>query len=191
MGWAIALHGGAGDFPLSLLLERREPQEATLRCYLEIGVDALKASRSPLDVVELVSRFQGWKGSLLTSNGTLEMETCTMDGNTKNCGAISGLSSVKNAVSLERLVMEKTPHIYLGFDGEEAFAREGRFSRVYLSKGEESESTSPSRVLSQFTLVEEAWVPFYFGLDGQNERNHSGSSVDSSVCFIGGSPGGD
>ncbi|KAL8468150.1 hypothetical protein ACS0TY_031405 [Phlomoides rotata] len=55
-----------------------------------------------------------------------------------------------------------------------------RFPRVYLSKGEESDSTSPSRVLSQFTLVEEAWVPFNFGLDGQNERNHSGSSVDSS-----------
>lgn len=47
-----------------------------------------------------------------------------MDGNTKRCGAVSGLTTVKNAISLARLVMEKTPHIYLAFDGAEAFARE-------------------------------------------------------------------
>lgn len=47
-----------------------------------------------------------------------------MEGNTKKCGAVSGLSIVVNAISLARLVMEKTPHIYLAFDGAEAFARE-------------------------------------------------------------------
>lgn len=68
--------------------------------------------------------FNAGKGSVLTSNGTVEMEASIMDGSTKNCGAVSGLITVKNAVSLARLVMEKTPHIYLGFDGAEAFARE-------------------------------------------------------------------
>ncbi|RRT34058.1 hypothetical protein B296_00049911 [Ensete ventricosum] len=52
------------------------------------------------------------------------MEACIMDGNTKKCGAVSGLSTVVNAISLARLVMERTPHIYLAFDGAEAFARE-------------------------------------------------------------------
>lgn len=47
-----------------------------------------------------------------------------MDGNTKRCGAVSGLTTVVNPISLSRLVMEKTPHIYLAFDGAEAFARE-------------------------------------------------------------------
>lgn len=56
MGWAIALHGGAGDIPRSLPPERREPREAALRHCLQIGVDAIKAGRSPLDVVELVVR---------------------------------------------------------------------------------------------------------------------------------------
>lgn len=54
MGWAIALHGGAGDIPRSLPLERRKPREAAIRHCLQIGVDALKAHQSPLDVVELV-----------------------------------------------------------------------------------------------------------------------------------------
>ncbi|KAL0385243.1 UNVERIFIED_CONTAM: Isoaspartyl peptidase/L-asparaginase 1 [Sesamum radiatum] len=131
MGWAIALHGGAGDIPRSMPPERREPREAALRHCLQIGVDAIKAGRSPLDVVELVVRelednpnFNAGKGSVLTSNGTVEMEACIMDGNTKNCGAVSGVTTVKNAISLARLVMEKTPHIYLGFAGAEAFARE-------------------------------------------------------------------
>lgn len=67
--------------------------------------------------------FNAGRGSVLTSNGTVEMEACIMDGN-KNCGAVSGLTTVVNAISLARLVMEKTPHIYLAFDGAEAFARE-------------------------------------------------------------------
>lgn len=68
--------------------------------------------------------FNAGKGSVLTNNGTVEMEACIMDGSTKNCGAVSGLTTVVNPVSLARLVMEKTPHAYLAFEGAEAFARE-------------------------------------------------------------------
>ncbi|KAK6921055.1 Peptidase T2, asparaginase 2 [Dillenia turbinata] len=131
MGWAIALHGGAGDIALNLETERREPREEGLRHCLEIGVAALKANKSPLDVVELVVRelenhphFNAGRGSVLTRNGTVEMEASIMDGRTKKCGAVSGLTTVVNAISLARLVMENTPHIYLAFDGAEAFARE-------------------------------------------------------------------
>lgn len=131
MGWAIALHGGAGDISLSLPAERRLPREAALHHCLQIGVAALKAQKHPLDVVELVVRelenhpnFNAGKGSVLTSRGTVEMEASIMDGNSKKCGAVSGLTTVVNAISLARLVMDNTPHIYLGFDGAEAFARE-------------------------------------------------------------------
>ncbi|XP_060204167.1 isoaspartyl peptidase/L-asparaginase-like isoform X2 [Lycium barbarum] len=96
-----------------------------------MGVDALKAHKSPLDVVELVVRelenneyFNAGRGSVLTSNGTVEIEACIMDGNMKNCGAVSGLTIVVNAIALARLVMEKTPHIYLALEGAEAFSRE-------------------------------------------------------------------
>ncbi|KAL6576971.1 isoform X1 [Orobanche minor] len=59
-----------------------------------------------------------------------------------------------------------------------------RFPRVYLSKQEQADSSSPSKVIPQVTMVEEAWVPFTLGLDSYNEKgaakNHSGSSIDSS-----------
>ncbi|OQU91408.1 hypothetical protein SORBI_3001G174700 [Sorghum bicolor] len=131
MGWALALHGGAGDVPRTLPPESREPRLATLRRCLDIGTAALREGRTALDVVELVVReledcphFNAGRGSVLTSDGTVEMEACVMEGATLRCGAVSGLSTVTNAVSLARLVMEKTPHIYLAFDGAEAFARE-------------------------------------------------------------------
>ena len=161
MGWALALHGGAGDVPRTLPPENREPRLATLRRCLDIGTAALREGRTALDVVELVVRppllvsspiplsvwcrqpraildpihgqvreledcphFNAGRGSVLTSDGTVEMEACVMEGATLRCGAVSGLSTVANAVSLARLVMEKTPHIYLAFDGAEAFARE-------------------------------------------------------------------
>lgn len=130
MGWAIALHGGAGDIPVDLPADRREPREAALRQILQIGVSALNAKCSSLDVVELVvcelensPHFNAGKGSVLTNNGTVEMEACIMDG-TKRCGAVSGVTTVVNPISLARKVMEKTPHIYLAFDGAESFARD-------------------------------------------------------------------
>jgi isoaspartyl peptidase/L-asparaginase-like protein (Ntn-hydrolase superfamily) len=68
--------------------------------------------------------FNAGRGSVLTTNGTVEMEACIMDGATMNCGAVSGLSTVLHPISLARLIMEKTPHIYLAFEGAEEFARQ-------------------------------------------------------------------
>jgi len=68
--------------------------------------------------------FNAGYGSVLTTKGTVEMEACIMDGLLKECGAVSGISTVVHPISLARLVMENTPHVYLAFDGAEAFARE-------------------------------------------------------------------
>jgi isoaspartyl peptidase/L-asparaginase-like protein (Ntn-hydrolase superfamily) len=68
--------------------------------------------------------FNSGRGSALTAKGTIEMEASIMDGTKRRCGAVSGVSTVKNPISLARLVMEKSPHSYLGFSGAEEFARE-------------------------------------------------------------------
>lgn len=54
MGWAIALHGGAGDISKDLPVARKEAAEACLQHCLDLGVSALQSSRTALDVVELV-----------------------------------------------------------------------------------------------------------------------------------------
>jgi beta-aspartyl-peptidase (threonine type) len=71
--------------------------------------------------------FNSGRGSALTENGTVEMEASIMDGPKRRCGAVSGLTTVKNPVSLARLVMEKSPHSYLAFSGAEEFARQQVF----------------------------------------------------------------
>ena len=71
--------------------------------------------------------FNSGRGSALTAEGTVEMEASIMDGNGRRCGAVSGLTTVKNPVSLARLVMEKSPHSYLAFSGAEDFARQQVF----------------------------------------------------------------
>lgn len=67
--------------------------------------------------------FNSGRGSALCEKGTVEMEASIMDGPRRRCGAVSGLTTVKNPISLARLVMEKSPHSYLAFEGAEEFAR--------------------------------------------------------------------
>ncbi|XP_072952382.1 isoaspartyl peptidase/L-asparaginase [Typha angustifolia] len=189
MGWSIALHGGAGDIPLTLPPERRLPREAALRHCLEIGVAALKAHRPPLDVVELVVRelensphFNAGRGSVLTTNGTVEMEACIMDGNTQKCGAVSGLSTVVNAISLARLVMEKTPHIYLAFDGAEAFAREQGVETV-----DASHFITPENIerLKQAKKANRVQIDYTQPIKGQTPQDTSGTTGDSQIGTVG------
>lgn len=129
-GWAIAVHGGAGVDP-NLPPERQEQAKQLLTRSLNLGISALRSSISAIDVVELVVReletdpiFNSGRGSALTEKGTVEMEASIMDGQGRRCGAVSGITNVKNPISLARLVMEKSPHSYLAFSGAEDFAKQ-------------------------------------------------------------------
>ncbi|CBI19471.3 unnamed protein product, partial [Vitis vinifera] len=128
-GWAIAVHGGAGVDP-NLPPQRQEEAKQLLTRCLNLGISALRSSLPAIDVVELVVRelesdplFNSGRGSALTENGTVEMEASIMDGPKRRCGAVSGLTTVKNPISLARLVMDKSPHSYMAFAGAEEFAR--------------------------------------------------------------------
>lgn len=129
-GWAIVVHGGAGVDP-NLPTERQEQAKQLLTRCLNLGISALRSSLPAIDVVELVVRelesdpfFNSGRGSALTENGTVEMEASIMDGPGRRCGAVSGITSVKNPISLARLVMDKSPHSYLAFQGAQDFAKQ-------------------------------------------------------------------
>lgn len=129
-GWAIAVHGGAGVDP-NLPSERQDQAKQLLARCLNLGISALRSSLSAVDVVELVVRelesdplFNSGRGSALTEKGTVEMEASIMDGTGRRCGAVSGVTTVKNPISLARLVMDRSPHSYLAFSGAEEFAKQ-------------------------------------------------------------------
>jgi L-asparaginase / beta-aspartyl-peptidase len=135
--WSLAIHGGAGTIPKDIPASERDAYLASLRKALEIGRDALAGGAASLDVVEKVVRFleddplfNAGKGAVYTHDGTHELDAAIMDGRDLSCGAVAGLQTVRNPISLARLVKERSPHVFLVGEGAEAFAAEMGVERV-------------------------------------------------------------
>ncbi|MEY4177915.1 MAG: Isoaspartyl peptidase precursor [Planctomycetota bacterium] len=135
--WALALHGGALDEVEKIPLERRRAMEASLNAALRQGRDLLAAGGTSLDAVERVVKmleddplFNAGKGAVYNAAGGHELDASIMDGRTKACGAVAGVTTVKNPVALARLVMTRTRHVLLIGAGAEQFADEMKIERV-------------------------------------------------------------
>ncbi len=135
--FAIVLHGGAGSSSEKLSADEKRQKELSLGKALDIGVNILKEGGTSLDAVEQVIRFleddpqfNAGKGAVFNAAGGHELDASIMDGRTKACGAVAAVRTVKNPISLSRLVMTKTRHVLLTSDGAEKFADEMEVERV-------------------------------------------------------------
>jgi beta-aspartyl-peptidase (threonine type) len=129
--FAIAIHGGAGT------LSRAETSSEQECVYLQGLSDALDAGFSllangggSLDAVTAAvvclednPLFNAGCGAVLTRDGLAELDASIMDGRTLAAGAVCGLRHIRNPISLARRVMERSPHVMLGGEGAEDFAR--------------------------------------------------------------------
>ncbi|KAL6561301.1 hypothetical protein OROMI_016902 [Orobanche minor] len=52
------------------------------------------------------------------------MEANIMDGRGRRCGAISGITTMKNPISVARLLMDKSPYSYLAFSDTKELAKQ-------------------------------------------------------------------
>ena len=127
MSYAIVVHGGAGP-----KRDQEEGEAARAGCLAaaELGAAVLAKGGSALDAVEQAARalednplFNSGLGAVLNADGEVELDASVMNGETLQAGAVAVVKTVKNPVSLARLVMEKTPHVLLVGDGADAFAR--------------------------------------------------------------------
>jgi beta-aspartyl-peptidase (threonine type) len=129
---ALAIHGGAGTIIRSLMTRELEAEyREGLNAALEAGWSILRQGGSALDTVEAAvvelenfHLFNAGKGSVFTHAGKNEMDAAIMDGKDLNAGAVAFVKNVKNPIKLARLVMDRTPHILLGGDGADEFARQ-------------------------------------------------------------------
>ncbi len=135
--FAIVIHGGAGTDPAKMTKAEVAAVEASLKKALDIGVEELDKGGTSLDAVEKVIRFleddplfNAGKGAVFNAEGKHELDASIMDGRTKACGAVASARTVKNPISLARLVMTKTKHVLLVADGAEKFAGEMKVDRV-------------------------------------------------------------
>lgn len=129
--WAIVIHGGAGGDPAKWDQQKTASRKRGLEAALQAGRDALAAGRSALDTVETVIRvleddasFNAGRGAVLTQAGRAELDASIMDGRTLGCGAVAGITTVKNPISLARRVMSETKHVLLAGEGAEDFAKQ-------------------------------------------------------------------
>ena len=130
MKYAIAIHGGAGPNPKRFTPESLQSRRDSMRKALEIGVEVLKNDGTALQAVEKVvlfleddPQFNAGVGAVFNSVGSHELDASIMDGSDLSCGAVAGVSNVKNPISLARLVMTETRHVLFAGDGAEQFAK--------------------------------------------------------------------
>jgi beta-aspartyl-peptidase (threonine type) len=135
--WSIAIHGGAGTIPRTLPEEKRQAYLHSLEQALKIGQEVLRQGGTSLDAVEKVIRFleddplfNAGRGAVYTQERTHELDAAIMDGRDLSCGSVAALRTVKNPISLARLVKERSPHVFLVGEGAEAFATEMKVERV-------------------------------------------------------------
>ncbi|MEP6683625.1 MAG: N(4)-(beta-N-acetylglucosaminyl)-L-asparaginase [Parafilimonas sp.] len=70
-------------------------------------------------------------GGLPDRDGHVTLDACIMDEN-YNCGSVMCLENIVHAISVARLVMEKTPHIVLAGEGAFQFAMANGFKKENL-----------------------------------------------------------
>jgi len=138
MMWRLVIHGGAGAMrPKHGDADHEQRAREGLRAALDAGGSILESGCSALDAVEAAVRvleddpcFNAGRGSVLTSEGCVELDAAIMDGRDRSAGAAAGLRTTRAPISLARRLMEQGPHVFLSGRGADEFAREAGIEQV-------------------------------------------------------------
>lgn len=136
--WKLVVHGGAGIIERSRIAPEQEREiRAALDHALGEGAAVLVPGGAALDAVEAAVRaleddphFNAGRGAVFTYDGAVELDAAVMDGGTRAAGAVAGVTTTRNPVSLARAVMEASPHVFISREGADLFAREHRLEQV-------------------------------------------------------------
>jgi L-asparaginase / beta-aspartyl-peptidase len=133
----LVIHGGAGVERAGMTREEEQAARAAMEAALRAGHALLAAGKPALDavsaaivVLEDAPQFNAGRGAVFTHDGKNELDAALMDGATLRAGAVAGVHTVKNPITLARAVMEKSAHVMMVGDGAEAFARENGVALV-------------------------------------------------------------
>ncbi|MEM9168984.1 MAG: isoaspartyl peptidase/L-asparaginase [Pseudomonadota bacterium] len=137
----LVVHGGAGAmapgrYTAAEELAYRDALTAALNAggaILEDGGSALDAVETAIRLLEDSPLFNAGRGAVLTREGDAELDASIMDGANANAGAVAGVTSVKNPITLARRVMENSEHVMFARDGAEKFAKAQRLEREKAS----------------------------------------------------------
>jgi beta-aspartyl-peptidase (threonine type) len=126
----LAVHGGAGSLPRGSITPEQEKSyrdglTKALRAgyaVLSDGGRALDAVERAVNVLEDDPNFNAGKGAVFNTDAEQELDAAIMNGEDLRSGAVAGVHHTKNPISLARLVMEKSPHVFMAGKGADEFA---------------------------------------------------------------------
>jgi beta-aspartyl-peptidase (threonine type) len=90
---------------------------------LRDGGSAVLAVEAAVGVLEDHPRFNAGRGSVLTADGTVEMDASIMEGDGLTNGAVACVTGIRHPVSLARRIMEEGRHSFFAGEGARARAR--------------------------------------------------------------------
>ncbi|MCS6820751.1 MAG: isoaspartyl peptidase/L-asparaginase [Microscillaceae bacterium] len=128
----IVIHGGAGTIRKADMPPEKEKEvHEALAKALRIGYQTLENGGTSLDAVEQTiiflenhPLFNAGVGSVLNNKAQPELDASIMNGATLEAGAVAGVSRIKQPISAAKLVMQKSPHVFMIGKGAEQFAKE-------------------------------------------------------------------
>lgn len=91
---------------------------------LEKGASSLDAVEAAVAVLEEDETFDAGRGSFLTRDGRVQLDALLMDGLTLRAGGVACVERLRNPIHAARLVLDKSPHVYIVGAGAEEFAAE-------------------------------------------------------------------
>ncbi len=92
------------------------------RAVLDGGGRGLDAVCAAVEILEDCPLFNAGRGSVLTHDGTIEMDASVMSGQDLAAGAVAGVTGIRNPVRAAAAVLEKSNHVLLIGAGAERFA---------------------------------------------------------------------
>jgi L-asparaginase / beta-aspartyl-peptidase len=120
----LLVHGGAWAIPA----DSAAAHETGVRNALETGYEILALGGTAIDAVEAAvsvleddPTFDAGRGSFLTSDGRVQLDALIMDGGRMKAGGVACVERLRNPIQAARLILEKSPHIYLVGPGAEQF----------------------------------------------------------------------
>ena len=119
--FCLAVHGGAGLFlDDAEKSERGRAQLSALATALAAGIAKLRASESALsaviaavEVLEDAADFNAGRGSVLRSDGGVEMDASIMCGDSGRAGAVAGVRTLSHPVAAAGLLLEADAEVLL------------------------------------------------------------------------------
>ncbi|MGA8730907.1 MAG: isoaspartyl peptidase/L-asparaginase [Terracidiphilus sp.] len=122
----LLVHGGAWAIPEDAAVAHEAGvREALERGYaiLSVGGSALDAVEAAVTILEDDPAFDAGRGSFLTSDGRVQLDALLMDGGRMKAGGVACVERLRNPIRAARLVLEKSPHVYIVGAGAEQFAQ--------------------------------------------------------------------